>query len=51
MPHSDLREAVIRLLMAIDRAGGWHVFDPVHQDRIASAMAAVEATIFEQEVK
>lgn len=40
---SDLTGACVGLLHSIDRAGGWHVFDPAHQEPVGRAMRAVEA--------
>ncbi len=42
-----LRVAVIQLLEAIHRAGGWNVFDPLHQDSIHAAMTTLEIALLE----
>lgn len=42
---SALAGATVGLLTAIDRAGGWHVFDPGHQDPVARAFMAVRASL------
>lgn len=45
--ETDLRVAIVHLLEAIHRAGGWHVFDPCHQDSIHAAMTALENELLE----
>jgi hypothetical protein len=42
---SALSGATAGLLTAIDRAGGWHVFDPQHQDPVARAFMAVRTSL------
>jgi hypothetical protein len=42
---SALSGATAGLLTAIDRAGGWHVFDPQHQDPVARAFIAVKGAV------
>lgn len=40
---ADLTGASRAVLHTIHQAGGWHVFDPNHQDAMQRALAALEA--------
>ena len=37
--------AAVAVLTAIHRAGGWHVVDPIHQDRMRAALDALESAV------
>lgn len=39
--------AAAGMLNAIHRAGGYHVFDPAHQERVGAAMRALEESVVE----
>jgi hypothetical protein len=45
--HGNVLGAAAALLNAIHRAGGYHIADPKHQDRIQASMAALEAAVVE----
>lgn len=42
---SELTGAAAAVLNAIHRAGGWHVADPQHQDRLHRALEALEEAV------
>ncbi len=41
--HTELTGAAVAVLTAIHKAGGWHVVDPIHQDRMRAALDALES--------
>ena len=47
LQHTNLLGAGVAVLNAIHRAGGYHVFDPQHQERIFRAMQALENAVTE----
>lgn len=42
---TELTGAAAAVLNAIHRAGGWHVADPQHQDRLRLALEALEGAV------
>lgn len=42
---TELTGAAAAVLNAIHRAGGWHVADPQHQDRLRKALEALEEAV------
>ena len=42
---TELTGAAVAVLTAIHRAGGWHVVDPIHQDRMRAALDALESAV------
>lgn len=42
---TELTGAASAVLNAIHRAGGWHVADPQHQDRLRLALEALEGAV------
>lgn len=46
-PSDELTRAVVDLLVAIDQAGGYCVFDPAHQRPIEVAMNATKVAVFD----
>lgn len=42
---TELTGAAVAVLTAIHRAGGWHVADPQHQDRLRLALEALEGAV------
>jgi hypothetical protein len=43
--HTELTGAAVAVLTAIHRAGGWHVVDPIHHDRMRAALDALESAV------
>ena len=43
--HTELTGAAVAVLTAIHKAGGWHVVDPIHQDRMRAALDALESAV------
>jgi hypothetical protein len=43
LKQTELTGAAVAVLSAIHRAGGWHVADPQHQERLRAALDALEA--------
>lgn len=41
--QTELTGAAVAVLTAIHQAGGWHVVDPIHQDRMRAALDALES--------
>jgi len=42
---TELTGAAAAVLNAIHRAGGWHVADPMHQERLRLALDALESAV------
>jgi len=42
---TELTGAAAAVLNAIHRAGGWHVADPQHQERLRLALEALESAV------
>jgi hypothetical protein len=42
---TELTGAAVAVLTAIHRAGGWHVADPLHQERLRLALDALEGAV------
>jgi hypothetical protein len=42
---TELTGAAVAVLTAIHKAGGWHVVDPIHQDRMRAALDALESAV------
>lgn len=43
--QTELTGAAVAVLTAIHQAGGWHVVDPIHQDRMRAALDALESAV------